>query len=132
MAPRKGKRKETKPMARVGASCRRKDSGSIPAPARNVSTTEAKPAKKLIQALGTKRMEPKYAPRLPATNPRKISTRATEMPMRMEMRLASSATAIQAAVVYQTCSMLFPLQQVRYPIPKGSGPLKKAPAHEQE
>src|SRR4030042_5954281 len=104
MAPRKGKRKETKPMARVGASCRRKDYGSISAPARNVSTTEAKPAKKLIQALGTKRVELKYAPRLPATNPRKISTRATEMPMRIEIRLARSAKPIQAAAVSQICS----------------------------
>ena len=64
----------------------RKSSGSTSAPARNVSTTEAKPAMNDSQlALGSRLKT------LPSPTPSASSTSATEMPVSTETMLASSA-----------------------------------------
>ena len=64
----------------------RKSSGSTSAPARNVSTTEAKPAMNDSQlALGSRLKA------LPSPTPSASSTSATEIPVSTETMLASSA-----------------------------------------
>src|SRR5262252_11239239 len=44
--------------------------------------------------------------RLPATTPTKISTSATEIPVRIEIKLADSASPIQAAAINQILSSI--------------------------
>ena len=89
------------PMARLGLRCFWKEAGSISAPARKVRIMEPKAARTSIQGA---EMEAQEVPC--QRHPRKISTRATEMPMRMEMRLANNATPSQLAAVNHTCSTL--------------------------
>src|SRR5215831_3044563 len=110
MAPRKGKRKDTLPMTRLGVRCFRSDAGSISAPARKVRRPEPKVARKSIHGVGCK---PRKFPSMTPTN---ISTRATEMPSRIEMTLASRASAIQADATNHTFSIsaLLP-SRVSYP-----------------
>src|SRR5215831_19398714 len=99
MAPRKGKRKDTLPMTRLGVRCFRSDAGSISAPARKVRRPEPKVARKSIHGVGCK---PRKFPPMTPTN---ISTRATEMPSRIEMTLASRANPIQADATNHTFSI---------------------------
>jgi hypothetical protein len=70
--------------------CRRNEAGSISAPARKVSKTLPKPARKVIQSLVCMWRT------LPASTPTPISVSATEMPVRMEIRLATSGRRSRA------------------------------------
>src|SRR5579885_3396001 len=86
-------------MLRLSLRWARRESGSISAPARNVSRPAPKVARKLIQSLV-------LIPRaLPATTPSRISIRATDTPRRIEMRLAINAIPIQADATNQTLCM---------------------------
>ena len=100
MAPRKGARKERDPMVSVSFHLTRSTARSISAPARNVSTTLPAEARKLIQTVAC------ISKRFPPATPRHISISATEMPNRIEIRLASSAIPIHRATTIQTCSIL--------------------------
>jgi len=50
-APASGRRKDTKPMARLDRQCRRSVTGSISAPAKNVRRTEPTVARKVVNAV---------------------------------------------------------------------------------
>src|SRR6266566_3629262 len=74
----------------------RRESGSISAPARKVRRTAPKVARKLTHSLVC-------SPRkLPPITPIPISISATEMPVRIETRLATKASTIHAAATNQT------------------------------
>jgi len=74
----------------------RRESGSISAPARKVRRTAPKAARKLTHSLVC-------SPRkLPPITPIPISISATEMPVRIETRLATKASSIHAAATNQT------------------------------
>lgn len=94
-APANGTAKLTIPIPRLARQCRRKLSGSISAPARNVSTAEPIVARKVVNWVSCTTCE--WPGMLPTTAPTTISMSATEMPTRMLMRLASSAMPIHAA-----------------------------------
>src|SRR5712691_9724555 len=120
MAPRKGRRKDTPPITRLGLRCLRSDSGSISAPARKVRSPEPKVARKSIQGVV-------WNPRkLPPMTPTNISTSATEIPSLMEMTLATSASPIQAAATNHMFSMRGPpVIECQSPgEPEGAGELK--------
>jgi hypothetical protein len=51
MAAKKGSRKETAPMTRLCFQWRRSETGSISAPARNVSVTEPIPARNTVYSV---------------------------------------------------------------------------------
>src|SRR5712691_5688599 len=130
MAPRKGRRKDTPPITRLGLSCLRSDSGSISAPARKVRSPEPKVARKSIQGVV-------WNPRkLPPMTPTNISTRATEMSSLMEMTLATSASPIQAAATNQMFSIRCPPAIECQPPGEPEGRRYKAPdrppGHDQE
>lgn len=94
-APANGAAKLTAPRVRLGFQLRRRLSGSISAPARNVSTAEPKVARKLVNSVCcTTWSEPGM---LPTTAPTTSSINATEIPTRMLIRLASRARPIHAA-----------------------------------
>src|SRR5437870_7864012 len=125
MAPRKGRRKDRPPIARLGLRCLRSDSGSISAPARKVRSPEPKVARKSIQGVV-------WNPRkLPPMTPTNISTSATEIPSLMEMTLATSASPIQAAATNHMFSMRGPpVIECQSPgEPEGAGELKLLTAH---
>jgi len=71
--------------------CRRRESGSISAPARKVSRPEPKVARKSIQGVVCS------PAKLPPMMPNAISISATDTPTRIETRLAARAIPIQAA-----------------------------------
>src|SRR5712692_2568807 len=85
--------REKKPMLRLSRRLVRKTSGSISAPARKVSITLPLPARKSIQGVLLRWKV------LPAKNPRRISTNATEMPNCTEPSAAASARPIQRAAI---------------------------------
>jgi hypothetical protein len=89
--PANGSRKLATPMAALTGRFRRSETGSISAPARNVRVTAPMPANTSIHG-------PDYRPVvLPARIPTAISTSATEIPNRTEIRLDSRARKTQAA-----------------------------------
>src|SRR6266478_4256131 len=87
------------PSARLARKLAFNDTGSISAPARNVNTPLPSNARKLIQSVFAWRCK-----KFPATTPTRISINATEMPVQIDMRLATRANAIQAAATNQTFS----------------------------
>src|SRR5258708_9215533 len=87
------------PISRLARKLAFNDSGSISAPARNVNTALPSNARKLIQSVFAWRCK-----KFPATTPTRISINATEMPVQIEMSLATRANAIQIAATNQTLS----------------------------
>src|SRR5207248_4271604 len=92
VAAAKGPRNDTTPIEIEAQKRSLKSSGSTSAPARNVSTTDAKLAMNTSQlALGSRSKV------FPSTTPRVSSTSATEMPASTEMRLATSTAPAKTA-----------------------------------
>ena len=92
VAAANGPANETTPIAIDAPKRSRKSSGSTSAPARKVSTTEAKLAMKASQlAFGSR------SKALPRATPSASSTSATEMPISTETMLASSTAAARMA-----------------------------------
>src|SRR4030042_1805043 len=106
IAAKKGIRKLTKPMASEGLQCFRSTSGSISAPARNVSRMLPKPARKLIQGVVSNLADvpindPTRGMTSPAAAPTRISMSATQMAVRIEIMLANSARPTHKAAINQ-------------------------------
>src|SRR5215469_3153116 len=87
------------PMVMLDQKCLRTMRGSISVPARKVRRIAPKPARKLTQSVICR------ATRLPATAPTTISTRATDIPTRIEMRDASRANPSHKAEWSQTLAI---------------------------
>src|ERR1035437_4844228 len=119
-ASRAGARKLTNPIDSAGLRCRRSVSGSSSAPARKVSRPEPKIARKSIHGVVW------MWKTSPAKTPTRISTSATEMPSRIDTRLAVNASAIQAAATSQMLdSTLPPFQGTKKP----AGPVRPGRSH---
>jgi len=86
---------EAIPIERLAFQWRRRETGSISAPARKVRVTEPRLARKVVNAVCCTR--PDTPGMLPATAPTRISASATAIPARMLISEAPSASAIQMA-----------------------------------
>jgi hypothetical protein len=95
-----GNRKETNPMLRLAFQCRRSVTGSISAPARNVSIIEPMLARKVVSCVWWSRLD--AWGRFPTIPPTTISTSATDTPMRMLISEAASAIATQTNAIQYT------------------------------
>ena len=93
-------------MLRLTRMFARSEAGSISAPARKVSTPLPSMARKLIHSVVLRMWWPSPREMFPTTTPTRISMSATEMPRRMEMRLARSASPIQIAARNQMLSSI--------------------------
>ncbi len=94
------------PMAMLARRLARSETGSISAPARNVSTPLPSMARKLVQSVDCRMCWPSPKWMLPAATPTTISISATEMPTRMEIKLAMNASPIQIAAINQIFSVI--------------------------
>src|SRR4030042_1867244 len=93
-------------MVMLDQKCFRTTTGSISAPARNVRMIAPAPARKLIQGVisrlaGVPISDPIQGMAFPAAAPTTSSMSATDMAVRMEMRLARSARHINKAAINQ-------------------------------
>src|ERR1019366_9763928 len=84
----------------------RSETGSISAPARKVKTPRPSIARKFVQSVVCKICWPPAKWMLPAATPTTISISATEMPTRIEIRLARNASPIQMAATNQIFSCI--------------------------
>src|SRR3989442_4709029 len=104
--PTNGSRNERTPMLRLARMFARSEAGSISAPARNVSTPLPSIARKLTHSVVFRMWwsPPKWM--FPTITPTRISISATEIPSRMEIKLATSAKPIQIAAMNQMFSTI--------------------------
>jgi hypothetical protein len=95
-APTNGSRKEASPIDTLAFQCPRSDTGSISAPARNVSTSEPRLARKVIRSVEvTCGAMPGM---FPASAPTTISTSAAGMAILMLITEESRAMPTQMAI----------------------------------
>src|SRR3989442_201661 len=112
--PTNGSRNERTPMLRLARMFARSEAGSISAPARNVSTPLPSIARKLTHSVVFRMWwsPPKWM--FPTITPTRISISATEIPSRMEIKLATSAKPIQIAAMNQMFSTIIAVRRGRF------------------
>src|SRR5947208_5936174 len=135
----KGMANERTPISTLARQLAFSEMGSISAPARNVSTPLPSSARKFVHSVDCNTWcrcpvlvlvpaipicsVPPSSPtaRLPAMTPTKISTSATDMPVRIEIRLPMSARPIQTEAINQMFSNIdFFFQQIGRARPPGA------------